>query len=70
MRRSAGLPERGLRPATEAIERIRAYMRSRTCYEILPESFRLIVLNDELSILRALTALQANGAPVYGMLGV
>ena len=43
-------------------------MRSRTCYEILPESFRLIVLNHELSIQRALTALQANGivsAPVY-----
>lgn len=44
--------------------------RSKSCYDILPESFRLIVLDNKLSITRSLTALVTNGEWVALGLGV
>lgn len=57
-----------LRPALDpdtrhatALESIRRFLRDTTCYSILPESYRLIVLDNELTIKRALAALTLNG---------
>jgi hypothetical protein len=36
---------------------IRAFLREKSSYDILPESFRLIVFDNQLGIKRALTAL-------------
>lgn len=47
---------------------IRAFLESKSCYDILPESFRLIVFDNKLSITRSLQALVTNGvvsAPLY-----
>ena len=59
-----------LRPANDpdarhatALEGIRRFLRETTCYSILPESYRLIVLDNELTIKRALAALTLNGEP-------
>lgn len=47
---------------------IRAFLQSKSCYDVLPESFRLIVFDNKLSITRSLQALVTNGvvsAPLY-----
>ena len=46
----------------QALSAIRAFLRRESCFDILPESFRLIVLDNKLLIKRALVALQTNGA--------
>lgn len=51
-----------------ALSAIRAFLRRESCFDILPESFRLIVFDNNLLIKRALVALQHNGvvsAPLY-----
>lgn len=45
----------------QALSAIRAFLRRESCFDILPESFRLIVLDNKLLIKRALVALQSNG---------
>ncbi|GAA5982153.1 hypothetical protein JCM11641_000604 [Rhodosporidiobolus odoratus] len=57
-------PERTRR----ALEGIRAFLGSKSCYDILPESFRLIVFDNKLGITKSLQALVTNGvvsAPLY-----
>lgn len=44
-----------------ALSAIRAFLRRESCFDILPESFRLIVFDNKLLIKRALVALQTNG---------
>ncbi|BGP50522.1 AMP-activated serine/threonine-protein kinase regulatory subunit [Rhodotorula kratochvilovae] len=51
-----------------ALEGIRAFLASKSCYDILPESFRLIVFDTKLGITKSLQALVTNGvvsAPLY-----
>ncbi|KAL8293179.1 hypothetical protein RQP46_000873 [Phenoliferia psychrophenolica] len=51
-----------------ALDGIRTFLGSKSCYDILPESFRLIVFDNKLSITRSLQALVTNGvvsAPLY-----
>ncbi|GAA5881693.1 hypothetical protein JCM3774_005339 [Rhodotorula dairenensis] len=51
-----------------ALEGIRAFVASKSCYDILPESFRLIVFDTKLGITKSLQALVTNGvvsAPLY-----
>ena len=45
----------------KALLGIRAFLESKSCYDILPESFRLIVFDNKLSITRSLQALVTNG---------
>lgn len=45
----------------QALSAIRAFLRRESCFDILPESFRLIVFDNKLLIKRALVALQTNG---------
>ncbi|KAI5481241.1 nuclear protein SNF4 [Pseudohyphozyma bogoriensis] len=55
-------------PHFKALDSIRHFLESKTCYEILPESFRLIVFDNKLPITRSLQALVTNGvvsAPLY-----
>ncbi|GAA6009125.1 AMP-activated serine/threonine-protein kinase regulatory subunit SNF4 [Rhodotorula paludigena] len=52
----------------KALEGIRAFVASKSCYDILPESFRLIVFDTKLGITKSLQALVTNGvisAPLY-----
>ncbi|TNY17668.1 putative nuclear protein SNF4, partial [Rhodotorula diobovata] len=52
----------------KALEGIRAFLASKSCYDILPESFRLIVFDTKLGITKSLQALVTNGvvsAPLY-----
>ncbi|BGP18706.1 hypothetical protein JCM10213_009184 [Rhodosporidiobolus nylandii] len=52
----------------KALESIRAFLASKSCYDILPESFRLIVFDNKLGITKSLQALVTNGvvsAPLY-----
>ncbi|KAJ8293172.1 5'-AMP-activated protein kinase subunit gamma [Rhodotorula toruloides] len=52
----------------KALEGIRAFLASKSCYDILPESFRLIVFDNKLGITKSLQALVTNGvvsAPLY-----
>lgn len=46
----------------QALSAIRAFLRRESCFDILPESFRLIVFDNKLLIKRALVAMQTNGA--------
>lgn len=46
----------------QALSALRAFLRRESCFDILPESFRLIVFDNKLLIKRALVALQTNGA--------
>ncbi|SCV71521.1 BQ2448_3109 [Microbotryum intermedium] len=46
---------------TSALDGIRQFLESKSCYDILPESFRLIVFDNKLSITRSLQALVTNG---------
>lgn len=46
----------------KALEGIRAFLASKSCYDILPESFRLIVFDTKLGITKSLQALVTNGA--------
>ncbi|GAA6062672.1 hypothetical protein JCM10212_000572 [Sporobolomyces blumeae] len=51
-----------------ALDGIRGFLESKSCYDILPESFRLIVLDNKLAITKSLQALITNGvvsAPLY-----
>lgn len=52
----------------KALEGIRAFLASKSCYDILPESFRLIVFDTKLGITKSLQALVTNGAshPLQG----
>ncbi|MBW0469441.1 hypothetical protein O181_009156 [Austropuccinia psidii MF-1] len=53
---------------TQALQNLRELLIEKTCYDILPESYRLIVFDNSLGIKRALTALMTNGvvsAPLY-----
>ncbi|GAA5917258.1 hypothetical protein JCM6882_009262 [Rhodosporidiobolus microsporus] len=57
-------PERTRR----ALDGIRTFLGSKSCYDILPESFRLIVFDNHLGITKSLQALVTNGvvsAPLY-----
>ncbi|GAA5823966.1 hypothetical protein JCM11251_003362 [Rhodosporidiobolus azoricus] len=57
-------PERTRR----ALDGIRTFLGSKSCYDILPESFRLIVFDNRLGITKSLQALVTNGvvsAPLY-----
>lgn len=45
----------------KALEGIRAFLASKSCYDILPESFRLIVFDTKLGITKSLQALVTNG---------
>lgn len=47
--------------ALKALESIRAFLESKSCYDILPESFRLIVFDNKLGITKSLAALVSNG---------
>ncbi|ORY89121.1 hypothetical protein BCR35DRAFT_300936 [Leucosporidium creatinivorum] len=62
-------PTKGKRdPHLRALEAIRSFLESKSCYDILPESFRLIVFDNKLGITRSLQALVTNGvvsAPLY-----
>ncbi|EGG04986.1 uncharacterized protein MELLADRAFT_26344, partial [Melampsora larici-populina 98AG31] len=52
----------------KALQNLREFLSEKTCYDILPESYRLIVFDNSLGIKRALTALMTNGvvsAPLY-----
>ncbi len=50
---------------SEALQSIRSFLRETTCYQILPESFRLIVLDNQLTIKRALTAMTVNSLLLF-----
>ncbi|KAG0140442.1 hypothetical protein CROQUDRAFT_84295 [Cronartium quercuum f. sp. fusiforme G11] len=53
---------------SKALQNLREFLSEKTCYDILPESYRLIVFDNSLGIKRALTALMTNGvvsAPLY-----
>ncbi|GAA5940710.1 AMP-activated serine/threonine-protein kinase regulatory subunit SNF4 [Sporobolomyces koalae] len=61
---ASGLSDR----TTRALDGIRSFLGSKSCYDILPESFRLIVLDNKLAITKSLQALVTNGvvsAPLY-----
>ncbi|BFZ57751.1 AMP-activated serine/threonine-protein kinase regulatory subunit [Savitreella phatthalungensis] len=45
----------------EALAALRNFMKKRTCYDVLPVSFRLIVLDTSLLVKKALTLLIQNG---------
>ena len=47
--------------ALKALESIRSFLESKSCYDILPESFRLIVFDNKLGITKSLAALVTNG---------
>ena len=49
---------------------IRRYLLDNSCYNILPESFRLIVLDNELTVKRALAALALNGPSLVQYSGI
>ena len=51
-----------------ALYSIRAFLRSRTSYDAFPVSFRLIVLDSQLEVRKALQCLLLNGEhpPTYG----
>ncbi|KAG4303162.1 hypothetical protein PCANB_000458 [Pneumocystis canis] len=52
----------------EALESIRRFIRSKTCYDVLPMSFRMIVLDTELLVKKSLTILAQNNivsAPMW-----
>ncbi|KAG5513806.1 hypothetical protein PMAC_000844 [Pneumocystis sp. 'macacae'] len=52
----------------EALESIRRFIRSKTCYDVLPVSFRMIVLDTELLVKKSLTILAQNNivsAPLW-----
>ncbi|KAG4306298.1 hypothetical protein PORY_000286 [Pneumocystis oryctolagi] len=52
----------------EALESIRQFIRSKTCYDVLPVSFRMIVLDTELLVKKSLTILAQNNvasAPLW-----
>ncbi|GAA6011315.1 hypothetical protein JCM11491_006794, partial [Sporobolomyces phaffii] len=63
------VPASGLSDRTRrALDGIRSFLGSKSCYDILPESFRLIVLDNKLAITKSLQALVTNGvvsAPLY-----
>ncbi|GAA5876726.1 hypothetical protein JCM16303_006263 [Sporobolomyces ruberrimus] len=63
------VPASGLSDRTrKALDGIRNFLGSKSCYDILPESFRLIVLDNKLAITKSLQALVTNGvvsAPLY-----
>ncbi|GAA5839989.1 hypothetical protein JCM3766R1_000633 [Sporobolomyces carnicolor] len=63
------VPASGLSDRTrKALDGIRTFLGSKSCYDILPESFRLIVLDNKLAITKSLQALVTNGvvsAPLY-----
>ncbi|GAA5987943.1 hypothetical protein JCM5350_006783 [Sporobolomyces pararoseus] len=63
------VPASGLSDRTRrALDGIRTFLGSKSCYDILPESFRLIVLDNKLAITKSLQALVTNGvvsAPLY-----
>ncbi|KAG8843110.1 AMP-activated serine/threonine-protein kinase regulatory subunit [Tulasnella sp. 330] len=51
-----------------ALQTIRAFLNSRSSYDVFPVSFRLIVLDNKLEVKKALTALISNGvvsAPLW-----
>lgn len=52
----------------EALESIRRFILSKTCYDVLPVSFRMIVLDTELLVKKSLTILSQNNivsAPLW-----
>lgn len=52
----------------EALESIRQFIRSKTCYDVLPVSFRMIVLDTDLLVKKSLTILTQNNivsAPLW-----
>ncbi|QSL65969.1 hypothetical protein MERGE_003106 [Pneumocystis wakefieldiae] len=54
----------------EALESIRQFIKSKTCYDVLPVSFRMIVLDTELLVKKGLTILFQNNivsAPLWNM---
>ncbi|SCZ89207.1 BZ3500_MvSof-1268-A1-R1_Chr1-1g01029 [Microbotryum saponariae] len=57
----SGVPKPRRDAQTRALEGIRQFLQSKSCYDILPESFRLIVFDNKLSITRSLQALVTNG---------
>ncbi|KAG9014707.1 AMP-activated serine/threonine-protein kinase regulatory subunit [Tulasnella sp. JGI-2019a] len=51
-----------------ALQTIRAFLNSRSSYDVFPVSFRLIVLDNKLEVKKALSALMSNGvvsAPLW-----
>jgi len=48
-----------------ALYSIRAFLRSRTSYDAFPVSFRLIVLDSQLEVKKALQCLLLNGGPTH-----
>ena len=52
-----------------ALYSIRAFLRSRTSYDAFPVSFRLIVLDSQLEVRKALQCLLLNGKYTYSTYG-
>jgi hypothetical protein len=48
---------------SEALDQIRAFLRSQSSYDVFPVSFRLIVLDHHLVVKKALNTMLANGRP-------
>jgi hypothetical protein len=48
-------------PQEQSLELLRSFMKKRTCYDVLPVSFRLIVLDTTLLVKQSLTILLQNG---------
>jgi len=50
---------------TEALEALRAFLKERSSYDVFPVSFRLIVLDTQLKVKKALDVML-----LYGELGI
>ena len=46
-----------------ALNVLRNYLKGRTCYDVFPVSFRLIVLDTKLEVKKALQCFLLNGKP-------
>jgi hypothetical protein len=57
-RRAGSQMQEGHDPALNAI---RSFLKGRTCYDVFPVSFRLIVLDTRLNVNKALQSLLSNG---------
>ena len=54
-------PSKRKDPTMRSLDGIRSFLESQSCYSILPESYRLIVFDNKLSITKSLQALVTNG---------
>lgn len=70
VRRTRLYPTDALEIHNAAINAIRSHLKSSSCYDAFPVSFRLIVLDTKLNVKKALQCLLLNGASMRAFLSV